>query len=110
MGVEKVVIDNEKDIESILDTLKTAKKAKGKQSISDFPDKTSFTTILFSFKSGGKSVRSMYDEDDELYIDQPYDNVYKLANNEKELLYKIINSGLKEDITLNLKQILNNGF
>ncbi len=107
MGVEKIEIYEQEDIEDIIGLLKTAKRAKGKQSISDFPNKTNFITILFGFESGGNSVRSMFEENNELYIDQPYDNVYKLESDNKELLYKIMNSVDKERISSNLKQILN---
>ncbi len=110
IGVEKIVIDESQDIENVLELLKTAARMKGKHSISDFPDKDKFTTILFSFESGGNSWRSMYEEKDDLYIDQPYDYIYKLEDDKKELLYKIINGGSKKSISLNLKEILKGDF
>ncbi len=105
-GVEKIVVEEQKNIENILQILKTAEMVKGKQSISDFPDRSKFTTILFRFKAGGNSWRSMYEENDVLYIDQPYDYIYKLDNDNRNLLEKIINSRNKENISLNLKEIL----
>lgn len=111
IGVEKIVIDEQQDIENVLELLKTAERDKDKESISDFPDKAKFTTILFGFESGGNSVRSMYEENNDLYIDQPYNYVYKLEVDNRELLEKIINSGSKkEDISVNLKEILRGDF
>lgn len=110
IGVEKIVIDESQDIENVLELLNTAGRMKGKHSTSDFPDKDKFTTILFSFESGGNSWRSMYVENDDLYIDQPYDYIYKLEDDKKELLYKIINGGSKKSISLNLKEILKGDF
>lgn len=52
----------------------------------------------------------MYEENNDLYIDQPYNYVYKLEVNNRELLEKIINGGSKEDISLNLKEILKGDF
>lgn len=110
IGVEKIVIDEQQDIENVLELLKTAERVRDKQSLSDFPDKTKFTTILFDFESGGTSVRSMYEENNDLYIDQPYDYVYKVETDNRKLLEKIINRGSKEDISVNLKEILNGSF
>lgn len=110
IGVEMIVIDESQEIESILELLKTAGRMKGKHSISNFPDKDKFTTILFSFESGGNSLRSMYEENDDLYIEQPYDYIYKLEDDNRQLLEDIINNRSKESISLNLKEILKGDF
>ena len=110
IGVEKIIIEEQQDIVNVLELLKTAKRVRSKRSISDFPDENKFTTILFDFQSGGSSWRSMYEEDNELYIDQPYDYIYKLEDDKKDLLYKIINSEIAEDISLNLREILSGEF
>lgn len=52
----------------------------------------------------------MYEEHNDLYIDQPYDYIYKLEGDNKELLEEIINSRSKEDILVNLKEILKGDF
>lgn len=110
IGIEKIVFDQQQDIEKLLEIFKTAEKVKGMESISDFPNKHNFTTILFNFKTGGSSIRSMYDENDNLYIDQPYDYIYKFRVDNEQILYQLIYSGKIESIYLNLGEIQKNNF
>lgn len=58
--IKETTIYQEIDIKNMLDILSNSKRT-SKQSISQFPGKTKFTTVLFKFNSGGTSWRSIYE-------------------------------------------------
>ncbi|WP_206781888.1 DUF5301 domain-containing protein [Clostridium tetani] len=108
-GVERVIVYEQSDIYELLEVFKNSKKT-NKESISDFPNKAKFTTILFNFTSGGNSLRSIYEENEVFYIDQPYNGVFKLGSNDLDVLDEIIERGDKESISMQLDEILKDNF
>lgn len=108
-GVERVIVYEQSDIYELLEVFKNSKKT-NKESISDFPNKAKFTTILFNFTPGGNSLRSIYEENEVFYIDQPYNGVFKLGSNDLDVLDEIIERGDKESISMQLDEILKDNF
>lgn len=108
-AIEKITIDQEADIEEILEIFSNSKNT-DKESISKFPEKTKFTAVLFRFKSAGTSLRSIYEEDGEVYIDQPFYGIFTLNSNDLDALDQVIKRGNKEDISLPVEDILKDDF
>lgn len=93
----------------MLNILKNSNKT-NKDSVSNFPDKTRFTLIGFNFVKGGTSWRSIYGENDDIYVDQPYVGIFKLNSNDLNLLNEIMKSRNKESISIRVDDILKNNF
>jgi len=108
-GVQKITIYQEIDINNMLDILSNSQRT-SKQSISQFPGKTKFTTVLFKYKSGGTSWRSIYEEEGNCYIDQPFTGIFKLDSNDSYMLDKIIKRGNREEISVRVENILKSNF
>lgn len=108
-GVEKITISKQSDIDNLLNILKNSNKT-SKDSVSNFPDKTKFTLIGLNFINGGTSWRSFYEENDDIYVDQPYVGIFKLNSNDLNLLNEIMKSGSKESISIRVDDILKNNF
>ncbi|MDR7855414.1 DUF5301 domain-containing protein [Tissierella sp.] len=106
-GIQKVTLDKQVDIHSFLNIFNNAKKT-GVQSNSQFPSKTKFTIVLYKFKSSGNSWRSIYEENGELYIDQPFAGIYKIDSKDLHILEQVIKNGDKEEISILVNNILNN--
>lgn len=108
-GVQKFTIDKQVDIDNFLDIFNNAKRM-GEQSISQFPSKTKFSVVLYKFKSSGNSWRSIYEENGDLYIDQPLVGIYKISSNDLHILHEIIEDGDKEEISVLVNNIFKNNF
>ncbi|WMM23328.1 DUF5301 domain-containing protein [Tissierella sp. MB52-C2] len=109
-GTQKITINQQVDINNFLDIFKNAKMT-NKQSISQIPRKTKFTTVLYKFKSSGnKSFRSIYEENGDLYIDQPFVGVFKIDSNDLSILEQIIRRGNKKEISVLVNDILKSDF
>lgn len=108
-GIQKVTIDRQLDIHNFLNIFNNAKKT-GEQSISEFPRKTKFTVVLYRFKSSGDSMRSIYEENDDFYVDQPFTEIFKIDSNDLDMLDKIIKNGDKEEISVSVNNILKADF
>ncbi|WMJ81640.1 DUF5301 domain-containing protein [Clostridium sp. MB40-C1] len=108
-GIEKITISEQSDIDNLLNILKNSNKT-NKDSVSNFPNKTKFTIIRFNFLEGGSSWRSIYEENDNIYVDQPYVGVFRLNSNDLNLLNEIMGSGNKESISIGVDDILKNNF
>ncbi|NOW90356.1 hypothetical protein BCD91_002379 [Clostridium beijerinckii] len=108
-GVEKITISKQSDIDNMLNILKNSNKT-NKDSVSNFPDKTKFTLIGFNFVKGGTSWRSIYEDNDDNYVDQPYVGIFRLNSNDLNLLNEIMESGNKESISIRVDDILKNNF
>lgn len=104
-GYEKTTIYIKSDISKLLEILKNSERT-NKKSISDFPSKTKFTTVLFKFKSGDNSFRSIYEDNNRFYIDQPYDGIFKIESKDIYLLDEIKKSGSKENIVMPINDII----
>lgn len=99
IDIKRVSIYDPLDMSEILEIISRSEWT-DKESISDTPDKTEYTRILFNFKSGGSSIRSMYSEDDSIYVDQPYVGVYKLKSDRLNSLQRIIENGDEDNISM----------
>lgn len=105
IAVKKSKIESRTEIEDFLNIVGQAKRDRDKESVSDFPNKTKFTTILMYFKSGGSNWRSIYEEDGNLYIDQPYDGIFKIEEDSLDLIHRIMESEDKEDIEIPIENL-----
>ncbi|NLY45060.1 MAG: DUF5301 domain-containing protein [Tissierella sp.] len=104
-GVQKITINQQIDINNFLDIFSHAKRT-GEQSVSEFPDKTKFTAVLYKLKSSENySWRSMYEENGDLYIDQPFVGIFKINSNDLDMLDQIIRAGDKEEISVPISDI-----
>ena len=109
-GVQKIIINQQVDINNFLDIFKNAKRT-NKQRISQFPRKTKFTTVLYKFKSSGhKSFRSIYKENGDLYIEQPFVGIFKIDSKDLDILEQIIKRGNKKEISVLVNDILKSDF
>ncbi|MBU5254671.1 DUF5301 domain-containing protein [Tissierella praeacuta] len=108
-GVEKITIHQQVDINKFLEIFSNAQRT-SKQSISQFPNKTKFITVLYKFKWGGNSFRSMYEENGDFYIEQPFSGVFKIDSNDLYMLDQIIRNGDKEEISVLVNNMLKNNF
>ena len=108
-GSEKTTISKKTDISRLLEILKNSERT-NKESISDFPSKTQFTTVLFKFKSGGNSFRSIYEDNNSFYIDQPYEGIFKIESKDIYMLDEIKKNGSKENIVIPISDIIKGNF
>lgn len=103
-GVEKVTISQQSDINNLLNILRNSEKT-NKDSISDFPDKRKFTIIRFNLLEGS-NWRSIYEENSDVYVDQPYVGIFKLNFRDFNLLNEIMERGDRESISIQVDEIL----
>lgn len=106
---EKITIYEKKDISKLLEIFTNSEKT-NKESISEFPSKAKFTTVIFKFKLGGNSFRSIYEDNNNFYIDQPYDGVFKIESKDIYPLDEIKKSGSKENMVIPINDILKSDF
>ncbi len=104
-GTNKITIKEELDMEEFLQVFTRAKRTK-MESTSDFPDKEEFMLVIYRFKSGGNGIRSLYREDGELFVDQPYMGVFKIKKDDIEILDRLVEDAYKEDISIELDDML----
>ncbi len=110
MGVQKVTIHQRVNINNFLDIFSNTKRI-DEQSISQFPSKTKFTIVLYKFKSSGNnSWRSMYEENGDFYIDQPFVGIFNINSDDLYMLDQIIKEGDKEEILIPVNNILKSNF
>ncbi len=107
--VQKTIIYQELDINNMLDILVNSRKT-SKQSTSQFPGKTKFSAVFFKFKSGGTSWKSIYEEEGNSYIHEPFVGIFKLDSNDSHMLDKIIKRGNREDISIPVENIFKINF
>ena len=103
-GIKKTIIYQKSDISNMLDILSNSQRT-SKKSISQLPNKTKFTIVLFKFESGDTSWRSIYEEEGNLHIDQPFDGIFKLDSNNLYTLDEIIKKGSNEEISIRVENI-----
>lgn len=106
---KRTTISNKTDIAKLLKIFKKSKRT-NKKSISNFPIRSEFTTVLFEFKSGGNSFRSIYEESNNVYIDQPFHGIFKIISKDIYLLHEIKKGGKEEEFIVTLKDILKDDF
>ncbi|MGO1470720.1 MAG: DUF5301 domain-containing protein [Tissierella sp.] len=109
IGIEKTVINKPKEINRFLEIFADSNRTY-RESVSDFPDKTNFTAVLFNFGIEESSWRSLYREGKDIYIDQPYYRVFKVRPKDIDELGQIIERGIKENILISFDDILKKGF
>lgn len=110
MGIEKINIGDKVDMEKFLEMFKDSVRVDNRHSVADFPDKDSFTIIIFNFKNQGLSFRSFYREEANIYIDQPYYRIFKVKKENIKTWEDFIEKGNKEEIWVDLQDIANGKF
>lgn len=110
-GVEKREVYKKSHINKFLNIIKDSKKT-NKESSSNFPDKKEFIIVTFKIKSGGSIISSIYEENNHIYFEQAFYDIFKLNFNENIdlLLDKISGKNNKEDISVNIEDLLDSDF
>lgn len=104
-GTNKITIREEEDMEEFLQVFTRAERTKI-ESTSEFPDMDEFILVISKFRSGGNGIRSLYREDGEFFIDQPFDEVFKIDKNDIGLVDHFLKAGSKEMISIDLDDML----
>lgn len=107
-GVEKITISEQSDIGNLLEILKNSERT-DKDSVSDLPDKAKFSMVAFEMLEG-YSLRSIYEENGDIYVDQPYYGVFKLRSNDLNILNEIMKRGNKQSISIHVDEIFKYNF
>lgn len=110
-GVEKRQVYKKSHINKFLNIIKDSQKT-NKESSSNFPDKKEFIIVAFKIKGGGSIISSIYEENNHIYFEQAFYDIFKLNFNENIdlLLEKISGKNNKEDISVNIEDLLDSDF
>lgn len=66
---------------------------------------------MFKLSEGGKIINSIYEENNSVYFEQAYYDIFKLDyENTEELKKTIDNKGKKQDILVNIDDIFKDDF
>lgn len=110
-GVEKREVYKKSHINKFLNIIKDSEKTK-KISTSNFPDKEEFIIVTFKLKDGGFIISSIYEENNSIYFEQAFNDIFKLNYNDNLylLLDNISQENNKEDISVNIEDLLYSDF
>lgn len=87
---KKVINDNEK-MKDIINILNERERTSKEESIQDSPVNTSNKVkIDFNFKETGASTLFVYERNNEYYIEQPYNGIYRISMDEYNSIEKYI--------------------
>lgn len=79
----------EEIMKQILDSIAGTKRVTKEESIQDYPTNVDdIITVEFYFKEKGSSILYLYKRNNKYYIEQPYDGIYKISEDE----YKLVNN------------------
>lgn len=85
---KKVINDNEK-MKDIINILNERERTSKEESIQDSPVNTSNKVkIDFNFKETGASTLFVYERNNEYYIEQPYNGIYRISMDEYNSIKK----------------------
>lgn len=109
-GVEKREVYKKSHINKFLNIIKDSEKTK-KISTSNFPDKEEFIIVTFKIKDGF-IISSIYEENNSIYFEQAFNDIFKLNYNDNLylLLDNISQENNKEDISVNIEDLLDSDF
>lgn len=109
-GVEKREVYKKSHINKFLNIIKDSEKTK-KISTSNFPDKEEFIIVTFKIKDGF-IISSIYEENNSIYFEQAFNDIFKLNYNDNLylLLDNISQENNKEDISVNIEDLLYSDF
>ena len=89
---QKEIIDTQ-EIQDIIYILNNSGKGRNtkQESINDFPVNTEkIITVKFNFEEEGTSIIFVYIRNDNYYIEQPYNGIYKISGDEYNSIEKYI--------------------
>ncbi len=109
MSSNKLTISKTTDINKLLRIFKDSQRT-NQESISEFPNKEEFTVVLFKFKTEGESFRSIYKENNNIYIDQPFHGIFRIMSQDIDILNRIRKYGNEENFNIPAKDILKYNF
>ena len=83
LNSESRTYENAEDVENILNTIAGKERITSIESIQDAPDVTDETIkIDFIFEQGATSTLFCYRKNDQYYIEQPYNGIYEITQDE----------------------------
>lgn len=89
---ENGVIEKQYTIEEFIDWLNENKKTTTKESISDLPiNATNEINFDFNFKQGASRI-SVYERKDKYYLEQAYNGIYEISEEEYKIMDKLARS------------------
>ncbi|WP_236785644.1 DUF5301 domain-containing protein [Anaerococcus ihuae] len=111
-GINRRKVYKKSHINKFLNTIKNSERTNN-ESISNFPDKNEFIITAFKLKEGGFIISSIYEEDNSIYFEQAFNNIFKLNSNYNlDLLLEMISEeeNNKEDISVNIEDLTDSDF
>lgn len=89
-SVTKEITDEKTMKEFVLKLIGDGRSTK-QESVNDSPGVKKYTKVELNFKEEGSSVVYFYEEKGEYYLEQPYNGVYKISQDEYKSLEKYLN-------------------
>ncbi len=84
-------INENKEINEILEKLNGEKRTTKEESIQDAPvNANNVITVNFNFKEAGASTIFIYNKNNKYYLEQPYNGIYQMTEEEYSEIEKLI--------------------
>lgn len=86
----KKILDEQEKMQEVLNILNSVNRVTKEESVQDAPvNAINVITINFNFKEAGSSIVFVYKKKKKFYIEQPYNGIYEISENEYNSIYEI---------------------